>query len=593
MISIIKKANTTYYNMSRKAVGLRTIAASLFLMSALSLTLTGCVADNDANSKSIYDYIDDDVQSYGDLFDVFWSVMNQRYCDLNEQPGVSSLGWGQVYGEYKPKFDSLKTFLATSEFTQTEILADNAKAKQYFKEIVGKIIDQHFYVKVTLPVSHTSTETVQFRSSLRERGYSFPLNDRFGYAYGQLRQDGTAFCDNLPDEFCIVGGFMKDHPDTYYLGFSNFLICKDCNYTYKKEYLPTNAANRYHLDSQKIDSMANELVASQEKRAEVEREAAAVLGGIDQYFASDDVVALCKKMVAYGNDGDYYGLADCAKKASCGIPYALSGLPQTANVDDITSGISQQLSRDAECDNLCSEIKFNQWFCQALAEYLLHEREFYAYWGDFMFTLYYPSVENYRRYFLEPLKEGKINKLILDLRSNTGGYVRDTRYLTDYLVSHTATYCYFRKKENNNPYGYTPWVPQQIVVTSNSLNRDIPTAILIDNWSASMAEMTPLMLKSQGDHVKTIGRNSCGAQCMLFSENTANNGGWVGNVTKYLYFYMPVTMSKDAQGNLLEGVGITPDYPVDAMTDDEISKIKNAANDAKDRDMEKAIEVLQ
>lgn len=114
------------------------------------------------------------------------------------------------------------------------------------------------------------------------------------------------------------------------------------------------------------------------------------------------------------------------------------------------------------------------------------------------------------------------------------------------------------KKEDNNPYSYTPWIPQKITVTPKSLGRNIPTAILLDNYSASMSEVTTLILKSQGDHVKTIGRNSYGAQAMLTSDNEASNGGWIGNVTSYLYFYMPFSLTKDAQGNLLESVGIAP-----------------------------------
>lgn len=80
----------------------------------------------------------------------------------------------------------------------------------------------------------------------------------------------------------------------------------------------------------------------------------------------------------------------------------------------------------------------------------------------------------------------------------------DTRLLTDYLITQSAVYAYVRKKEDNNPYSYTPWIPQKITVTPKSLGRNIPTAILLDNYSASMSEVTTLILKSQGDHVKTI-----------------------------------------------------------------------------------------
>ena len=107
-----------------------------------------------------------------------------------------------------------------------------------------------------------------------------------------------------------------------------------------------------------------------------------------------------------------------------------------------------------------------------------------------------------------------------------------------------------------------------------------------------MSEITSLILKSQGDHVKLIGRNSCGAQSMLM-DNSASNGGWKGNVTSYLYFYMPTCMTKDAQGRLLEGVGITPDYLLDPMTENEIKEIYQNADGATDRAFQKALEILK
>lgn len=584
------------YNIRRWLAEIKTIAASLFILISLSFALAGCVADSETNTKSIYDYTDNDVKSYGDLFEVFWNVMNQRYCDLNEQPDASSLDWNQVYGEYKPKFDALKSFQATSEFTQAEIQADNAKAQQYFTEIVGKIIDQHFYIDVMLPVSHGSYETVRFSSTLYGKDQYFPLSYRWEYIKSQLKQDGTAFSYSYDiggdDEFFMEGGFLKDHPDIYYLGFSRFDICNNFFHTYKQEYLPVNAESTYHLSQQIIVNKAKELVASDEKCVRIVQEATALLSAIDNYIASDNVQALCKKMVAYENGGDYYGLAYYAQKACNSMPNILVNLPLQEDVSGVANRIVELIKNYNDCQAICSDTNFASWFVQALARYLWHEREFNNYWSDLVFTYYHPLVESYRRYFLEPLKEGKINKLILDLRSNGGGRVADTRFLTDYLVSHTATYCYMRKKENDNPYGYSPWIPQQIVVTPKSLGRDIPTAILLDNCSASMAEMTPLMLKSQGDHVKIIGRNSAGAQSIL-SSNTSTNGGWQGYVTSYLFFYMPVTMSKDMNGNLLEAVGITPDYPVEAMTEEEFYNIINNTSSARDRDMEKAIEVLQ
>ena len=572
---------------------MRCLFAFLLATTTTGMSLTSCVADNDANEKSISDYSDTDVKSYGDLFQVFWSVMNQRYCTLNEQSSVSSQTWDQVYKEYKPKFDALKTFQHTSAFTQQEIQEDNAKAKQYFQEIIDKIIDQHFYVKITLPVSHSSMETVRFNSTLRNKTEYFPLNAHWNYTRDQLNLDGTAFGEITSDGFCIMGGYLKEQPGTYYLGFNKFALYENCFHEYQKTYLPSNAASTYHLDASTITGKAKEMIADAANREKAEQQAAQLLARLDSYLSSDDAAQACEKMAAYSNQGDYSGLYAFASEAYEEAPGLLKLLTITSDASGMGEQIRQKLQGDARYQQLLSASGFANWYCQALADYLWHERELYAYWSDLKFTYEHLCVEGYRRLFLEPLAKGEIKKLILDFRGNGGGSVIDTRLLTDYLITQTAVYAYVRKKEDNNPYSYTPWIPQKITVTSKSLGRNIPTAILLDNYSASMSEVTTLILKSQGDHVKTIGRNSYGAQAMLTSDNEASNGGWIGNVTSYLYFYMPFSLTKDAQGNLLESVGITPDYLLDEMTGEEKEKLYQNNPSAVDRGLKKAMEVLK
>lgn len=572
---------------------MRCLFAFLLATTTTGMSLTSCVADNDANEKSISDYSDTDVKSYGDLFQVFWSVMNQRYCTLNEQSSVSSQTWDQVYKEYKPKFDALKTFQHTSAFTQQEIQEDNAKAKQYFQEIIDKIIDQHFYVKITLPVSHSSMETVRFNSTLRNKTEYFPLNAHWNYTRDQLNLDGTAFGEITSDGFCIMGGYLKEQPGTYYLGFNKFALYENCFHEYQKTYLPSNAASTYHLDATTITGKAKEMIADAANREKAEQQAKNLLTRLDSYLSSDDAAKACEKMAAYSNQGDYSGLYALASQAYEVAPGLLKLLPITSDASGMGEQIRQKLQGDARYQQLLSASGFANWYCQALADYLWHERELYAYWNDLKFTYEHLCVEGYRRLFLEPLAKGEIKKLILDFRGNGGGSVIDTRLLTDYLITQTAVYAYVRKKEDNNPYSYTPWIPQKITVTPKSLGRNIPTAILLDNYSASMSEVTTLILKSQGDHVKTIGRNSYGAQAMLTSDNEASNGGWIGNVTGYLYFYMPFSLTKDAQGNLLESVGITPDYLLDEMTGEEKEKLYQNESSAVDRGLKKAMEILK
>lgn len=425
---------------------MRCLFAFLLATTTTGMSLTSCVADNDANEKSISDYSDTDVKSYGDLFQVFWSVMNQRYCTLNEQSAISSQTWDQVYKEYKPKFDALKTFQHTPAFTQQEIQEDNAKAKQYFQEIIDKIIDQHFYVKITLPVSHSSTETVRFNSSLRNKTEYFPLNAHWNHTRDQLNLDGTAFGEITSDGFCIMGGYLKEQPGTYYLGFNKFALYENCFHEYQKSYLPGNAASTYHLDASKITDKAKELITDAGKREKAEQQAAQLLADMDNYLASDDAAQACEKMTAYSNRGDYSGLYAFASEAYEKSPNLLKLLPITSDASSMGEQIRQKLQGDAHYQQMLSASGFASWYCQALADYLWHERELYAYWSDLKFTYNHLCVEGYRRLFLEPLAKGEIKKLILDFRGNGGGSVIDTRLLTDYLITQTAVYAYVRKK---------------------------------------------------------------------------------------------------------------------------------------------------
>lgn len=56
---------------------------------------------------------------------------------------------------------------------------------------------------------------------------------------------------------------------------------------------------------------------------------------------------------------------------------------------------------------------------------------------------------------------------------------------------------------------------------------------------------------------------------------------------------MPFSLTKDAQGNQLESVGITPDYLLDEMTGEEKEKLYQNDASAVDRGLKKVMEVLK
>ena len=293
---------------------------------------------------------------------------------------------------YKPKFEALKTFKPSSENTQAEILADNAKAKQYFQEIMNQIIDQHFFVKITLPVSHSSTETVRFESKLYEREPIFPMAYHWDYTRSQLKDDGTAF-GSLTDNFSMMGGFVKDAPGVFYLGFSNFYISENCVYTYHSDYLPTNAENKYHINEQMIATKASELVTDENQIDLAKEEANLLLAQTNQYLASDQVKAAIAKMEAYNAGKNYQGLYHLSCAAYDSAPSFIQSLPASADNTEAVSILKNHLTQNSKYPALAEEKNFRNWMAQRLADYLWHEREFTNFWEDLKFTTGHELVE--------------------------------------------------------------------------------------------------------------------------------------------------------------------------------------------------------
>ena len=67
--------------------------------------------------------------------------------------------------------------------------------------------------------------------------------------------------------------------------------------------------------------------------------------------------------------------------------------------------------------------------------------------------------------------------------------------------------------------------------------KEIPIVILLDNNSASMSEISTLMLKSQGKHVTVVGGYSAGATAGL-GDSDQFNGGIRGKVSDYFRVFI-------------------------------------------------------
>lgn len=167
------------------------------------------------------------------------------------------------------------------------------------------------------------------------------------------------------------------------------------------------------------------------------------------------------------------------------------------------------------------------------------------------------------RFFIEKAtsKTNPPKGVIVDLRSNPGGYTSDLSLLFAYLTPKTMRLGKTRTKAGLHPLDYSAWVPFDVFPAADgSLPEDVPVTALCDVWSCSMAELftQAIMMLPNG---QSIGERTFGCTGPLVydyrvaytgSFTTADNNLTVQTSTWQLRMGPNLT--------LLEGKGVTPDY---------------------------------
>ena len=163
---------------------------------------------------------------------------------------------------------------------------------------------------------------------------------------------------------------------------------------------------------------------------------------------------------------------------------------------------------------------------------------------------------------------GQLKAVIIDLRGNSGGMLKDFQYvLGSMLPSGGFEVSLSRYKRGVGRYDYSPLSPFKIP-TLEKAHETItePIVILTNCCSVSMSEMTSLSCR-QLPNGTLIGKRTHGGLCSLqpdpsgYYQNYSGIIGERGETPVWLYIPQMVTMTKD--GQILEGVGLTPDIDVD------------------------------
>lgn len=546
---------------------------SLSILSLSSATVFTSCSNDDITITDPRRFTANDVKSYADLFEVFWKTMDQQYNYFYEQKQQGGLDWDEVYKTYYPKFEALKTYGRPGE-DDGQINADFLAASGYFKEIINPIIDRHFNVKIQFPATNKNIiRTVTFYGGMLDENtpLTYPFEEKYGYM--KNRVDNNAFKSKTSALGLIAGNLTSD-PEIYYLTFSQFAVTNSFKITLADNYLNPSKGNALLL-TKEILSESEELNAIKDvnMRNAIKEVTFNIL---DEYnaYAESAVFKTFMQEVAKFNQTEIASkeLNIAAKNALI----AYNALPKYKTIAPYGPLYNAETEEyvGTFIGLMDNHVNFGYNFPQLTSAItqIISRSPFYE-------------------KFLNPLHRGDIKKIIIDLRDNGGGAVVDARFISDRFITKNTVFAYQRTREGNGRFNYTPWVEAKTNPHNFGIPANIPIAILTDKGSASMSEITTLMLKSQGNQVVSIGDYSAGATAGLGTIDDFNGGTRDEIAGGKLKFYMPLLAMKDATGLVVEGVGIKPNIAVAPLTDAELAQMDSP--NFVDRVLNEAIKYLK
>ena len=161
----------------------------------------------------------------------------------------------------------------------------------------------------------------------------------------------------------------------------------------------------------------------------------------------------------------------------------------------------------------------------------------------------------------------QLGGIILDTRSNGGGYQDDLDYLVGSFINERTMIFKTRYKEGPGRMEYSTWCPYYQDHNRN-YHRDItaeniPYVVIVDINSVSMAEIEPMVIKAMFPSAHIVGERTYGGTGPLQNDAVdLGYGGPFGNSSAYNHYVYTSTFEALMDGRVQEGEGLTPDEVV-------------------------------
>lgn len=479
----------------------------------LTLSVTSCHKDSDVvlnygvNDYSAFAEAD---SSYAGKFKVFWKSLNTTYS-LWDYEMECGLDWDAYYNEMLPKFVELDSMKTVTDAELTKVM----------REMAAPLHDGHMYIEFQ---NHKTGNFIGLSPSDIRNETRPDYEQAQGFVPNLTAYDKNHELTSWMEANTFMSSQFKYQTQTAGIGYQ-WALAKFYELIRKENPTEKDASMLYDLYA---------FNAEMEKLVKAERIDAETIKKFNELVLRYSYLNIpFLEPISLAFEGDEIEVKYALFNDNIAYFY-LSGFALTPYLNDAS---------------------FNKNFgdSQHTTEVAKSVRRVYEAWFEAIQSLH---------------KDNKLKGVIIDLRSNPGGYVNDAKYVLGSLIANEKIqFGYGRFKRGPGRFDYSPFMPMftPTMTAEHEIINDVPITILINCHSVSMSESTSLV-SQRLPNARRIGRRSWGGICMLTdpTDFSTNYAGYIGERKKTpVYIYLPMVGIFDMNKKCLEGYGVEPDIEVD------------------------------